>query len=319
MYDLTILSIFRQSEKYLNRYVQQLTEAFQLNGGKCHAVWLEGDSTDRTYKMLTDAKQKLEEAGNIDVTLIKYEHGGPHWASIINADRWHQIATCWNNCLAGLKPSKITICVESDLIYNPAIIEQLALKIDENHHVIYPMLMMYDGSYEKTPEFEWFHDTWGMRRGEIRFSNLPPYWPQSALLKEDEDLLQITLGGGMIVTTYDYQKRGQFDTSCCIMTYPTDVNLFMHKKLRIYHPMPGESRYWTPSILLEDWERSQLQVRQTRSEKEWLASQAKAWKQTAQEALTELEQCRLQIKLVQSQLQQTQTTLERLRSPLQSL
>ena len=83
--------------------------------------------------------------------------------------------------------------------------------------------------------------------------------------------------------------------------------------------MPGESRYWTPSILLEDWERSQLQVRQTRSEKEWLASQAKAWKQTAQQALTELEQCRLEVKLMQSQLQQAQTTLERLRSPLQSL
>jgi hypothetical protein len=121
MYDLTILSIFRQSEKYVNRCVQQVTEAFDLNGGKCHAVWLEGDSTDNTYKILQQAKEKLEQTGNVDVTLIKFDNGGPYWGSIVDSDRWLQIATCWNNCLAGLKPSKITICVESDLIYNPRI------------------------------------------------------------------------------------------------------------------------------------------------------------------------------------------------------
>ena len=308
-YDLTILSIFRQSEKYVYRYLQQVTEAFEVNGGKCHAVWLEGDSSDNTYKILQEGKEKLEQTGRVDVTLIKYDNGGPHWESIINADRWYQLATCWNNCLAGLKPSKITICVESDLIYNPAIIQQLVSKIDETHHVIYPMLMTYDGSYEKTPESPRFHDTWGMRRGEIRFSNYPPYWVQSDFLKEEEDLLQITLGGGMIVTTYNYQKRGHFETSCCIMTYPPDVNLFMHKKLSIYHPMPGESRHWTPSILLEDWERSQLQVRQTRAEKSWLESQIQAWKKTAQQTKIELERCQTQASLSHSQLQQTRPKL----------
>ncbi|MCF3569180.1 hypothetical protein L2E75_24040, partial [Planktothrix agardhii 1807] len=113
-----------------------------------------------------------------------------------------------------------------------------------------------------------------------------------------EDLLQITLGGGMIVSTYDYQKRGQFDTSCCIMTYPSDVNLFMHKKLRIYHPMPGESRYWTQSILLEDWERSQLQVRQARAEKRWLEAQVQAWKKTAQQTQIELERCQREFRIM---------------------
>lgn len=288
-YDLTILSIFRQSEKYVYRYLQQVTEAFELNGGKCHAVWLEGDSTDNTYKILQQGKEKLEQTGNVDVTLIKFDNGGPYWPSIINQDRWFQIATCWNKCLEGLKPSKITICVESDLIYNPAVIKPLVEKIDDKHHVIYPMLMTYDGSYEKTPDFEHFHDTWGMRRGDQRFSNLPPYWPDSDELSEDEDLLEITRGGGMIVTTYEYQKRGNFDTTCCIMKYPQDVKLFMHKKLKIYHPMPGESRHWTPSILLADWERAQLQVRQARIEREWFASQVRAWKKTAKKALTELD------------------------------
>ena len=287
-YDLTILSIFRQSEKYVYRYLQQVTEAFELNGGKCHAVWLEGDSTDNTYKILQQAKEKLEQTGNVDVTLIKFDNRGPYWGSIVNSDRWLQIATCWNKCIEGLKPSKITICVESDLIYNPAVIKPLVDKIDENHHVIYPMLMTYDGSYERTPEFEHFHDTWGMRRKNINFSNFPPYWPDSDELTEEEDLLEITRGGGMIVTTYEYQQRGQFETSCCIMKYPSDVKLFMHKGLRIYHPMPGEARYWTPSILLADWERAQLQVRQTRAEKIWLEAQVQAWKKTAQQTQMEL-------------------------------
>lgn len=172
VYDLSIFSIFRQSEKYLNRYLQQVTEAFELNGGKCRAVWLEGDSTDKTYQILKDAKLKLDQTGKVDVTLVKYDNNGPYWQSINNPDRWHQIATCWNKCLAELKPSKITISVESDLIYNPAIIEKLAQKLDRNHHVIYPMLMTYDGSYEKTPEFETFYDTWGMCREDKKFNNL---------------------------------------------------------------------------------------------------------------------------------------------------
>jgi len=300
-YDLTILSIFRQSETYVYRYLQQVTEVFELNGGKCHAVWLEGDSTDNTYQILTDGKEKLEKMGNVDVTLIKYDNGGPYWQSIVNADRWLQIAICWNKCLEELQPSKITICVESDLIYNPAVIKPLVDKIDEKHHVIYPMLMMYDGSYEKTPEFEYFHDTWGMRRGNINFSNLPPYWPDSEQLTEEEDLLEITRGGGMIVTTYEYQKRGQFDTTCCIMKYPSDVKLFMHKGLKIYHPMPGESRHWTPSILLADWERSQLQVRQTRAEKNWLEAQVQAWKKTAHQTQIELARLQQQASLTHSQ------------------
>lgn len=304
-YDLTILSIFRQSEKYVYRYLQQVTEAFELNGGKCHAVWLEGDSTDQTYSILQQGKEKLEETGNVDVTLIKFDNGGPYWPSIVNQDRWFQIATCWNKCLEGLKPSKITICVESDLIYNPSVIKPLVDKIDEKHHVIYPMLMTYDGSYEKTPECEHFHDTWGMRRGNLNFSNLPPYWPESEELTEEEDLLEITRGGGMIVTTYEYQKRGKFDTTCCIMKYPSDVKLFMHKGLKIYHPMPGESRHWTPSILLADWERAQLQVRQTRTEKGWLEAQVQAWKKTAQQTQIELERLQKEAFLTHSQVQQS--------------
>lgn len=300
-YDLTILSIFRQSERYVYGYLQQVTEAFELNGGKCHAVWLEGDSTDNTYKILQQAKKQLEQTGNVDVTLIKFDNGGPYWGSIVDSDRWLQIATCWNNCLAGLKPSKITICVESDLIYNPAIIKPLADKIDDKHHVIYPMLMTYDGSYERTPDHEDFHDTWGMRRGNTHFIKVPPYWPESDELTEEEDLLELTRGGGMIVTTYEHQQRGHFETTCCVMKYPSDVKLFMHKGLRIYHPMPGEARYWTPSILLADWERSQLQVRQTRAEKIWLEAQVQAWKKTAQQTQMELARFQRESLLTHSQ------------------
>ena len=53
---------------------------------------------------------------------------------------------------------------------------------------------------------------------------------------EDKDLLQIDTGGGMIVTTYDIQREGNFDESCCIMKYPNRYNLFMDKRSMIYHP-----------------------------------------------------------------------------------
>lgn len=237
MLDLVILSIFRQSEKYIHQYIKQIEGVFALKPGKYGAVWLEGDSTDNTYQILSDAKAKLEAQGHT-INLIKYDCNGPYWASAASSARWLQLATCWNKCIDSLMPTKYSICVESDIKYNPIVVPKLIDKLDADHHVIYPMLMC-DRSLEKFP-FEIFYDTWGFSIANQKFSNWPPYFVKNAAFKDEPDLLELTTGGGMIVTTYDYQQHGRFDTNDCIMKYPAGTKLFMHKGLRIHHPPPAD-------------------------------------------------------------------------------
>jgi len=184
---------------------------------------------------LQKEKVKIEALGHT-VTLIKFDLKGPYWPSVKDSQRWAQLAACWNKCLEQLKPSKFTICVESDLIWDPKIVKITTSKIDRNHHVVCPMLMFYES--EQYFGKKWFYDSWGFSREGRKFSTLPPYWKKAKELKDEADLLQVTTGGGMIVTTYETQKKGTWGLDCCIMQFPPDVLVFMDKTQEIYHPMP---------------------------------------------------------------------------------
>ncbi len=238
VFQLTISSILRDSVVYLPRYFSQIEKAFELRGGQCHAIWLEGDSKDETYSWLLEAKNKLEALGHV-VTLIKFDLHGPHWSSLSNdSNRWMQLATCWNTCLEQLLPSKYTVCVESDLIWEPSVIETLIGKLDMQHHVICPMLLT-ESSLEVFG-FERFYDTWGFSRAGKKFLFYPPYWSYSPHLIEEKELLQVSTGGGMLVSTYQWQRQGKWAMDSCIMRYPDSVKVFLDKTVKIYHPAPAK-------------------------------------------------------------------------------
>lgn len=233
LFELTLMSIFRDSESYLSRYLGQVEEAFRLNGGKCHAIWLEGDSKDATFDKLKEAKELFEKKGH-QVTLVKFDLHGRYWPSLDIPDRWLQLSTCWNKCIEQLLPSRFTICVESDLIWDPSIVGQLIGKLDHLHPVVYPMLLVNNskalfGSY-------WFYDTWAFEREGKKFNHIWPYWSPSADLQETEEFLELTTGGGMIVSTYECQKQASWDPTCCIMKFPKEIKIFMDKTTQIYHP-----------------------------------------------------------------------------------
>lgn len=241
VYDLTILSIFRESAHYLERYFSQVFQTFQDNGGRCHAIWLEGDSKDNTYPLLCQKKQLMQKKGHA-VTLIKFDNHGPLWPSRNIPQRWEQIANCWNKCTELLTPTKIAICVESDLIWDPKIVPALIHKLSDIRHVIYPMLML-DNQFTLFGE-EIFNDTWGFERRGKKFQQTKPYWPQDSILDENDHFLEITTGGGMIVSTYDCFKQASWDLSCCILKFNNKIKLFMDKDLRIYHPLPKDWNYY---------------------------------------------------------------------------
>lgn len=229
MFNLTIASIFRNSSDYLSDYINCVKKAFVNNGGKCHAIWLEGDSADTTYERLESAKKELEENPNIKVTLIKYETGLPHSGGD-HPERWFRLGNCWNKCLEALEPSEFTVCVESDLIWQPSIISRLCKLVSSEKQVVYPMLMRY------YPNDSQFHDTHGFTRKGTNFTNALPFWKQIEGMYEDDIWLEVSTGGGMIVSTYEHQKNGKFGLNDCIMHFPEETKLFMNKNFKIYHP-----------------------------------------------------------------------------------
>lgn len=247
-FELSILSIFRQSSSYLSRYFVQIDRAFQEAKGSCHSVWLEGDSSDDTYLLLKQKKDELEKLGH-KVSLIKFDLNKPYWPSIKHPERWVQLATCWNKCMEYLEPSKITVCVESDLIWDSSVIWALAKKIDDDHPVIAPMLLL-ENSLKKYGK-EWFYDRWGFSRGGHKFRRTNPYWKKNPTLKNEKELLEVSTAGGMLVSTYKTQKVGWWDKNSCIMNYPPHTDVFLDKTLKIYHPMkssPGKLRKYVPAI-----------------------------------------------------------------------
>lgn len=235
MYDLTICSIFRDSESYLKQYLDQIESVFANDSGRYCAIWLEGDSRDNTYDILQNAKNNLTEK-NIDVKLIKHNTNGPYWKSENNKDRWHQLSGCWNRCLENIEATNFVVCVESDIRYAPSVVHSLIGLVNNTYNVIFPMLMIDDSA--QICKDELFYDTWGFSRAGKKFNNFPPYFQNNSQLLETSELLQLSTGGGMIVSTGEIQKLGRFDNADCIMKYPQNVKLYMHKGYRIYHPMP---------------------------------------------------------------------------------
>src|SRR3989304_9174143 len=233
MIDLTILSIFRQSSSYLARYFSQIEKAFQLSDGRCHALWLEGDSTDDTCALLAQKKRELEQMGHL-VTIVKNDLRKELWPSVKNAKRWNQLAACWNKCLGSLLPSKIAVCVESDLIWDPSIIQKIVPKLDKEHQVIAPMLLL-DKSKEVMGEW-WFYDTWGFSRGKHKFRLTNPYWKRMKHLRHEKELLEVSTAGGLLGSTYDVYHKSKWDLETCILSYPQGTKVFLDKTLQIYHP-----------------------------------------------------------------------------------
>lgn len=236
MYELTILSIFRDSQTYLSRYLKQIEEAFNLFAKPCRGIWLEGDSGDATYEILIKAKERFEQLGHC-IELIKYETNGPYWPEKNILERWAQLASCWNVCLKALQPSKICICVESDLIWDPNIILKLAEQLDEKHHVICPMLLI-ENSQKLMGDF-WFYDIWGFSRENKRFHSMKPYWPKTRSLIEEERLLQVSTGGGMLIANFKTMSMASWDKNSCILQFGDDCSIFMDKTRAIFHPQPA--------------------------------------------------------------------------------
>lgn len=223
MYDITLLSIFRDSAAYLDRYIDQVEEALDPFE-KPHLIWLEGDSMDDTFEKLT----ALSEQTVADVTLIQFDTNGPYWPSIDHPMRWQQLEACWNKALSYLEPSAICVCVESDLIWRWPTLRTLIGDVQAGLcEVACPMLMRH------APQMgDYFYDTNAFCKDGQHFTNLWPYHP--ALLNE-ERFVPLETGGGMLVTNSDSLSQARWQDKC-VLRFGSEARVLLDTRLKIYHP-----------------------------------------------------------------------------------
>lgn len=141
----TFISILRNAEPYLERYLAQIDEL-------CRAMPLavrvaEGDSTDDTFKILDESALITE--------VIQVPHGGPLFGSVDDPVRWGQIAHTYNGLFDHIADSLDgpVLMVEADIIWQPPTMLALLDDLDE-----------FDASAPLVTFGDLFYETWGHRR-----------------------------------------------------------------------------------------------------------------------------------------------------------
>lgn len=225
-YDLTILSIFRDAAGYLDTYLSQL-RAVLPSFGHARLCWLEGDSADDTRERLRVAAREFVNDFGAAVSLTRLDTGGPYWPSIDHADRWQQLATCWNANLAQLKPTRLAVCVESDLVWSADALTRCAAYVTEGvADVMSPLLMC--GWHPST-----FYDTHATILPDGRpFSHRPPYVPDH----DGSRLVRVATAGGLIVTTGERLAQARWGEHDCILHFPEGTDWRADLETTIVHP-----------------------------------------------------------------------------------
>jgi len=167
--NVTLISCFRNSKRYLSRYIQYVTEFNNLiyENHTLTMIWGEGDSTDDTRDWLEKWAQRFDGAKVVDCT-----HGGQvDYQGVINEQRFKELGYV-GRCMWAHIPqdADAVVYVESDLIWQPETILKLIDRL-QDYPAIAPMVYLRRQGWAKDA----FYDTWAARINGKHFEHYPPY------------------------------------------------------------------------------------------------------------------------------------------------
>lgn len=168
--NITLCSAFRDSTPYLQPYFAQvnaLDDALYDLGHRLSFVWGEGDSTDATKATLLAACYRFR------AVVVDCAHGGKAYGSVINAQRFRQLAHVGKRIFAAIpEEADIVAYVESDLIWESATLLALIERVaSEAAAVIAPMVFLRRDGWP----VDSFYDGYCFRAEDRHFAHYPPY------------------------------------------------------------------------------------------------------------------------------------------------
>jgi len=169
--NVTLCSAFRDAMPYLQRYFAQvdaLDHALHEQGHRLMFVWGEGDSADRTRETLVAAYYRYR------VLLVDCTHGGPAYGSVVNEQRFRQLAHVGKQIFAAIPAdADVVVYVESDLVWEPATLLALIERVASGAYpAISPMVLLERDGWPADS----FYDCWGaIGLNGRHFAHQPPY------------------------------------------------------------------------------------------------------------------------------------------------
>lgn len=195
---IAILSIFNNSEAYLERYFRQIKSLKE----KPYLILLEGDSTDNTYELLNSYLKDYQHI------LLKRDKG-KIYGSVVSEKRFKQLADLWNE-LFSLVPDNIEyVCfVESDLIWGAVDLEFL-LELCEDYKFVCPLVVQQNR----------FYDIWAYRYTKTEHFD-------GDLYQLPTQITEIYSAGSFLVMTSEIAKRNKVSSKNAIVGFCEGENLF---------------------------------------------------------------------------------------------
>lgn len=228
--NVVVCSAFRDSARTsLGRYMAQLDtlrDALADRGDTLTVVWGEGDSRDGTRDQLDSALAQGRFAGElIDVT-----HGGRWHGSVVNSDRFRQLAQVSNAIWEAIPDNAdVVLFLESDLAWDTA---GLLTLIDgtQQHAVTCGMVYHRIGGHR-------FYDTWAYSAGGKTFGALAPYHPA---LTGDE-WVELDSAGSCLAIRGDMAHRLLWSANdvvrgICAQVRANGGEIWLNTTVRIVHP-----------------------------------------------------------------------------------
>jgi hypothetical protein len=225
--NLAVLSMFRESTGYLNRYfaqIKELDDRLHASGGRLRVVAIENDSLDETqFRLLSNLPRWPGSR------LLTAHDDCPFWPSTDRPERWRHIAWLCNQLLDEVKDSDdVVLYVESDLIWEPKEIKTL---VDLVPHV--GALTVPNYSKERGGDY---YDTWGSRRNGIRFTRRAPYTTEF----REKPMLPVDSCASILAVRGEIARRTRFTEDEGFVGWSKqvreEIKLFMLTELAVVHP-----------------------------------------------------------------------------------
>lgn len=157
---VAILSAFRNADYIVERFIGQVA-GLRSAGVDVRLIIGEGDSVDDTLPML----RRTVERSRLPATILDCSHGGRMFGSVVDAERFRQLAHVGNMMLDRVtQDDDSVVIVECDLLWTTEAMVALLARL-ANYDVVVPMVMQGDR----------FYDTWAYRAGGEAFQSRAPY------------------------------------------------------------------------------------------------------------------------------------------------
>ena len=232
--NITICTAHRNSVPHLPRYFAQIEGLQKLltqRGDLLNLVIGCGDSTDGTEEWIFDHC-----AYSIGARLIDCTHGGRRFGSIVNDERFKQLAYVANKMWASIPAdSDVAMLVDGDLIWEP---ETLLALIDhtKTYPCVAPMVMMEKMINAKGQLVHWYYDTYCHICQGVNFTNKPPYHPALS-----GGMLEMDSVGACVAIRGELARRVRFPEydvfiGWCRQVRELGAGIWMDCRLSVFHP-----------------------------------------------------------------------------------